>query len=95
MKVFCQQCLFIRQLGYCNLGVPLVGEPSNVVCDCPENIITETFDTWFQNVKDMKHKQNPCEINKNNNCKWYKPIKIPEGSCVGTKALKNIKGEPK
>lgn len=83
-KVYCQNCRFISQINNCTLGVPKVGKPQHMVCFSPKNLISKSHDTWFQNVKDVKHKQNPCEINKNNDCKWYEAI--PQ-VCIGVRSL--------
>ena len=71
MKVYCQQCKYIRQLSGNSVGCPRMGEPPNMVCDAPENMIKDNFDTWYQNVKDVRHQDFPKDINKNNDCRWF------------------------
>jgi len=81
--VYCQQCKHIRRDETITTGTPPPGEPLDAYCDHEKNVISKSFDTWFQNVKDVKHKREPSEINKNNDCVWHEPT----NTFVGTKAL--------
>lgn len=87
-KVFCQSCKHIedRQKN-CTAGIPVPGEPQNMVCNAPDNIIAKSHDTWFQNVKNITRKQLPRDINKDNNCPWYA---ADPAVCIGTEPCKNI-----
>jgi hypothetical protein len=37
-------------------------------CTCPKNV----FDNWYESGMMRKH---PRELNKNNDCKWFKKVK--------------------
>jgi hypothetical protein len=88
--LYCQQCKYICQYSSGTVGTPKVGKPPNMYCNHAENIISKSWNTWYQNVKDVKYSRKPSEINKNNDCSWFGPINIPMGGCIGTRSLKQI-----
>jgi len=60
-KVYCNNCL-------------LLFNNSSYICNADENIkIIIREDNWFDEDKEIFYIRKPEEINKNNNCKWYKP----------------------
>lgn len=91
MKIYCQQCRYIGQYSYATMGIPKPGEPQHMYCSHNKNIICESFNTWFQNVKNVEYEKRPSEINKNNNCAWFEKFDTTQlGACIGVETLKNL-----
>ncbi len=73
-KVFCKNCKFLEQKFVYNSS-PI--SPNNQwVCSHHSNTIKTSLEiNWFQQISEIKYKQKPEEINKNNDCKYYKEVK--------------------
>jgi len=61
LKTYCRSCVYYRQPN---------GHGTYANCSHPENV--EIKDTWLEARED--YKRQPDSINKENDCKWYKPV---------------------
>lgn len=61
--VYCRNCHYLSEF------------ETSLYCDYPENIYVVKNSNWFKGKHvGINHKARyPSEINKNNDCKWFKP----------------------
>ena len=65
IKVYCKKCLNCSSI---------FSKPKN--CYALQNIeIVSIKNTWYSKEVEKRYIKKPEEINKNNDCKWYKEIK--------------------
>ena len=65
--VYCKDCKCVEILN----ANTLIGGCPPCVCNYPDNLTIISEDRWYSRVEVITHKQNPSDINKNNDCKWY------------------------
>ena len=69
-KVFCKDCKFADGI-VCNSNTSI-----EIVCVCPSNIKKKLVRlNWYEQIFEIKYKQKPKEINKNNDCENYEEVK--------------------
>jgi hypothetical protein len=67
-KIFCSECYYI-EIKYCFDSI----EKKEYNCNHPDNIESLLkINTWFRQLKEIKYKKKPKEINKKNNCENFK-----------------------
>jgi hypothetical protein len=61
-KVYCKRCFHRYRRAYTNRDE----------CSYKDNVDISYKEDWFDNHEIRKHKKLAKEINKNNDCKWFK-----------------------
>lgn len=78
-KVYCQPCKWIKIV---NTNTSIGGCPP-CACNHPDNMTVKHEDRWYCHFENKTYKQNPLEINKNNDCANFE-------DSTGFSALHNV-----
>lgn len=76
-KVFCKDCEYFGEIDKIFFQTKNQFQDNELIvtgiCFFPKNVIkTQIKEDWYDQKIEIKYKKSPQELNKNNNCKYYK-----------------------